>query len=111
MTKALTKAEQAELDAARNAVLLSTGEIQGQYQTIDVVFVMGGSQSGLFRTADPQEAFHRAREALQVAALQLGGNAVAFCSFGYHPYSTAGACGGGANFAVTAWGTVVRVMQ
>lgn len=70
------------------------------------MFAIGGSQSGIFKAASPQEAFERATESLQLAALAVGGNAVVSCSFGYSQHA-ASTCGG-TGFTVHGYGTVVR---
>ena len=102
-------ANNAQLAQAASTVLVTTGDIQAKYQPVRIVFAIGGSQSGLFRTANPQEAFEKATEALKMAAAQLGGHAVVHCAFGYHPYANSG-CGGGLNFVVHGYGTVVTLV-
>lgn len=88
------------------SVIVSTGEVQANYQPIKIVFAIGGSRAGVFKVASPQEAFERATQSLQIAALGAGGNAVVNCSFGYSEVATQG-CGSG-GFTVHGYGTVVR---
>jgi uncharacterized protein YbjQ (UPF0145 family) len=102
-----TAEDLARLQAAASSVLVTTGDVQAKYQPLKIVFAVGGSGSGLFKTASPQEAFERASQALQAAAVALQGHAVVHCSFGYNAYTTSG-CGGGTNFTVHGYGTAVR---
>jgi uncharacterized protein YbjQ (UPF0145 family) len=107
MTKAKAQAvARAQLAEQASSVLVTTGDVQASYQPLRVIFAIGGSQGGVFKAASPQEAFERACESLQMAAVASGGNAVVFCSFGYNEHSTSG-CGGSA-FSVHGYGTVVR---
>jgi uncharacterized protein YbjQ (UPF0145 family) len=94
------------IEAAR-AVLVTTGDLQAKYQPVNIVFAVGGSAGGLFKTASPQEAFENARYQLQLAAAALGGNGVVFCRFGYSQHAQQGGCGG-SSVTVHGYGTVVR---
>lgn len=102
-------ARRAEVAERARSVLVTTGDVHAKYEPVRIVFAVGGSQSGLFRTASPQEAFERATEALQRAAVAAGGHAVVHCSFGYATVSSSG-CGGGSGFTVHGYGTVVRLV-
>jgi uncharacterized protein YbjQ (UPF0145 family) len=102
-----TAEEAARFQAAAGSVLVTTGDVQAKYQPIRIVFAVGGSESGLFKNASPQEAFERTSQSLQAAAVALQAHAVVFCSFGYNAYTKSG-CGGGTNFTVHGYGTAVR---
>lgn len=100
------KAEEAEHkraqeEAAAKAVLVTTGDIQAKYQPVKIVFAVGGSTGGLFKSASPQEAFEAAVLELQRAAVRGGGHAVVHCSFGYNATQN--------GFTVHGYGTVVRL--
>ena len=97
----------AQAEAAARAVLVTTGDVQAKYQPVNIVFAVGGSGGGLFKTASPQEAFENARYQLQLAAVALGGNGVVYCRFGYSALTNSGGCGG-TSFTVHGYGTVVR---
>ena len=108
MSKAEIAEEQARIQAAARAVLVTTGDVQAKYQPVNIVFAVGGSAGGLFTAASPQQAFEAARAQLQLAAVELGGNAVVYCNFGYHAYTTQNfGCSSNA-FHVSGYGTVVR---
>ena len=99
----------AEVEERARSVLVTTGEVHAKYEPVKIVFAVGGSHSGLFKGASPQEAFERATQALQMAAVRAGGHAVVCCSFGYAAVPTGG-CGGGSGFTVHGYGTVVRLV-
>lgn len=88
-------------------VLVTTGDLQAKYQPVNIVFAVGGSAGGLFKSASPQEAFEKARYQLQLAAVAVGGNGVVSCRFGYSQHTQQGGCGG-SSFTVHGYGTVVR---
>lgn len=100
--------ERARVTAAAQGVLVTTGDIQAKYQPVNIVFAVGGSTGGLFKSASPQQAFEAARYQLQLAALALGGNGVVFCRFGYHSYTTQQLGCSTAQFTVSGYGTVVK---
>lgn len=103
-------------DAARRAaayetaasVLVSTGDVQAKYQPINIVFAVGGSAGGIFKSASPQEAFESARLQLQLAATAVGGNAVVYCAFGYSENSSTSFGCSTTTFTVTGYGTAVK---
>lgn len=97
----------AQLLEQASSVLVTTGDVQASYQPLEIVFAIGGSSSGVFKSASPQDAFKRATEALQAAAVALGGNAVVHCSFGYNESAPSNGCGT-TSFTVHGYGTVVR---
>lgn len=108
LSKAEAAQEKARLDAAAQTILVTTGDVQAKYQPLNIVFAVGGSSGGLFTTASPQKAFEAARNQLQLAAVALGGNAVVYCSFGYHSYTTQSLGCSSNGFHVSGYGTVVR---
>lgn len=99
-----------ELKQAVQTVLVTTGDVQAKYQPLDVVFAVGGSAGGVFRSASPQQAFEEARRQLQVASVALGGNAVVACRFQYESQVTQFLGCSTTNFVVTGYGTVVRFL-
>ena len=98
---------QAQWEATARTILVTTGDVQARYQPVNIVFAVGGSAGGLFKTASPQEAFENARFQLQLAAVALKANGVVYCSFGYAAHTQQGGCGG-TSFTVHGYGTVVR---
>lgn len=96
------------MQAAALAILVTTGDVHAKSQPLNIVFAVGGSSGGLFTTASPQQAFEAARYQLQLAAVALGGNAVVFCHFGYHAYTTTNLGCSSSGFNVSGYGTVVR---
>ena len=103
--EAKAKAEAAELEKAKleagiNAVLVTTGDLQAKYQPVKIVFAVGGSIGGWFKSASPQEAFEVAVHELRRAAFASSGHAVVYCSFGYNATER--------GFTVHGYGTVVR---
>jgi len=107
-SKAEAAQEQARMEAAARAVMVTTGDVQAKYQPLNIVFAVGGSAGGLFQTASPQQAFEAARYQLQLAAVSLGGNAVVSCAFGYHSYTSQSLGCSTTGFHVSGYGTVVR---
>jgi len=107
-SKAEAAQEQARIEAASQAIMVTTGDVQAKYQPLNIVFAVGGSAGGLFTAASPQQAFEAARHQLQLAAVALGGNAVVSCAFGYHSYSTQSMGCSSTGFHVSGYGTVVR---
>lgn len=104
----LVAQQQAHLQQAALATLISTGDVQARYQPVNIVFAVGGSTGGLFTAASPQKAFEEARYQLQLAAAALGGNAVVFCAFAYQAYSKVVLGCSQDVFTVSGYGTVVR---
>ena len=98
------------MQAAAMAVLVTTGDVQAKYQPANIVFAVGGSTGGLFKSASPQQAFEAARYQLQVAALALGGHAVVYCRFGYQSYSVQNMGCSTTHFTVSGYGTVVKFL-
>jgi len=98
---------QAQRAAAAHAIPVTTGDLQARYHPVNIVFAIGGSAGGLFKTASPQEAFENARYQLQLAAVALQAHGVVFCRFGYSASAEHGGCGG-TSFTVHGYGTVVR---
>lgn len=107
-SKAEAAQAQARMEAAAQAVLVTTGDVQAKYHPLNIVFAVGGSSGGLFQAASPQQAFEKARYQLQLAAVALGGNAVVHCAFGYHAYVTQNLGCSTSGFNVSGYGTVVK---
>ena len=64
---------------AVDSVILSTGDIPGEYKIVDVVFALGDSrQSGSVATSDP---FNALKDELKRLAIEKGGDAVINCRF------------------------------
>lgn len=108
VSRAEAAQQQARMEAAAKAVLVTTGDVQAKYQPLNIVFAIGGSAGGLFQSASPQLAFEAARYQLQLAALALGGNAVVYCAFAYHSYVTQNLGCSSTGFNVSGYGTVVK---
>lgn len=108
MGKAEEAAAKAQMQQKAMSVLVTTGDVQAKYSPLNIVFAVGGSAGGLFKTAAPQDAFEAARYQLQLAALALGGNAVVYCRFGYQSYSTSSLGCSATGFTVSGYGTVVK---
>jgi len=108
LSRAAQAQEQARMEAAAKAVLVTTGDVHAKYQPVNIVFAVGGSSGGLFQAASPQLAFEAARYQLQLAALTLGGNAVVYCAFAYHSYATQSLGCSSTGFNVSGYGTVVK---
>lgn len=98
----------AQLEATARSILVTTGDVQAKYQPVNIVFAVGGSAGGLFKTASPQLAFEAARYQLQLAAVALGGNGVVYCRFGYQSIATQNLGCSSTAFTVSGYGTVVR---
>lgn len=108
LSKQETAMAKAQMEEAAKAILVTTGDVHGKSQPLNIVFAVGGSGGGLFQTASPQQAFEAARYQLQLAAVALGGNAVVFCRFGYESYTTNSLGCSSTGFTVSGYGTVVR---
>lgn len=96
----------AQAEAQAKSILVTTGDVQAKYLPINIVFAVGGSAGGLFKSPSPQEAFEAARFQLQLAAVALGGSAVVACRFGYSETSAQGCSA--SKFTVHGYGTVVK---
>ena len=103
-----TAIAKAQAEAAAKDILITTGDVQAKYQPVNIVFAVGGSGGGLFKSASPQLAFEAARYQLQLAAYVLGGNAVVCCRFAYETHSTSSLGCSATAFTVSGYGTVVR---
>jgi hypothetical protein len=82
--------KQRELNPQRRQIILSTGEVQFQYQIIDVVFAYGNSSQSFFKNSNPIEAYQRVSTMLEQAAAQIGAHAVLWVKYDYRVALTQG---------------------
>ena len=89
-------------------VIISTGGIPGDYDTIDTIFAMGGAKEGVFSELDPNKAFDGVKSALADRCRAIGGDAVLFCQFEYRVALAQGLLGSKQALEIFAYGTAVK---
>ena len=92
------------MDASK--ILIATGDLNEEYEIIDVIFALDSSTAGFFTGANPDAAFDNVKNQLRNRCAQLDGQAVINCQFEHRV-----ALSGGNRQAVEifAYGTAVRL--
>lgn len=62
-------------------ILIATGNLNEDYEIIDVIFALDSSTAGWFTGANPDKAFDNVKNQLRSRCAQLGGQAVINCQF------------------------------
>ena len=89
-------------------VIISTGDVKGEYEVLDTIFALGSGEAGLFTRA-PDNAFKGVKSELISKCKNLGGNAVIFCQFEYRITVNEGLFGNKQGVEIFAYGTAVRM--
>ncbi len=90
------------------SVLLSTGDIPGNYEIIDAIFALDGNAGKFFSSADPSKAFDGVKHQLRQTCQKLGGDAVINCQFEYRNALAEGFIGKKQAIEIFAYGTAVK---
>ena len=89
-------------------VIISTGDVNKDYEVLDIIFALGQGEAGLFSRA-PDNAFKGVKQELISKCKNLGGNAVIFCQFEYRITLDDGLFGKKQGVEIFAYGTAVRI--
>ncbi|MBR4262086.1 MAG: heavy metal-binding domain-containing protein [Bacilli bacterium] len=92
-----------------NNILITTGDIQEEYEVIDTIFAVDSCKESFFNGADPNKAFNKVKETLRSKANELGGQAVINCQFEYRNATAPGFVGSKQVIEIFAYGTAVRL--
>lgn len=57
-------------------ILITTGDINEDYEIIDAIFALDSCTEGFFKSADSNKAFDKVKDGLRKKASELGGHAV-----------------------------------
>ena len=91
-------------------ILITTGDINEDYEIIDAIFALDSCKESFFKGADPNQAFDKVKEGLRKKCFELGGHAVINCQFEYRVAVATGAFGGSKQvIEIFAYGTAVRL--
>lgn len=89
-------------------IVLSTGNLEEDYQVIDVIFAFDSHKEGFFSSASPDKAFDGVKTHLRSRCQALGGDAVINCQFEYRNAVASGIIGSKQVIEIFAYGTVVK---
>ncbi len=93
-----------------NKILITTGDIKEEYETIDAIFALDSCKEGFFSLADPNKAFDKVKNVLRKKCNELGGHAVINCQFEYRVAVSQGFITGSKQvIEIFAYGTAVRL--
>ncbi|MCX6726231.1 MAG: heavy metal-binding domain-containing protein [Candidatus Shapirobacteria bacterium] len=92
-----------------NQTIVTTTDLNDKKcEILEIVFAYGSSSGGMFKTANPLEAYPKVRDQLAEAGTKIGADAVIGAHFDYRVASKQG-CGGDTQaFEVFAYGTAVK---
>ena len=98
------------MDGRFEAVAISTGDISGQYEIVDVVMALAsdGAPGLLAGDGDPNTCFRHVVKLLREQAFSLGGDAVVNCSFEHRVAVTGEGILMKQAIEIFAYGTVVK---
>ncbi len=85
-------------------IIISTGNIPGEYTVVDSVMSWAGDKAGMFHDINPSAVFEDLKNNLRTTCLNLGGDAVIYTSFEYRN----ALAGSKQAFEIYAYGTVVK---
>jgi len=90
-------------------ILITTGDINEDYEIIDAIFALDSCQETFFTSADPNKAFDKVKDALRKKCYDLGGHAVINCQFEYRVAVHQGMISNKQVVEIFAYGTAVRL--
>lgn len=90
-------------------ILITTGDINEDYEIIDAIFALDSCTEGFFKSADSNKAFDKVKDGLRKKASELGGHAVFNCQFEYRVAVSQGLMGSKQVIEIFAYGTAVRL--
>lgn len=67
----------------KRSIMVSTGNINREYEVIDTIFAVGFNKETWFKAADPSKSFEGVKTQLQDKCRDIGGDAVIYCQFQY----------------------------
>ncbi len=91
------------------SILISTGNINQNYEPIDAIFAMDSHKEGFFKSSNPDMAFEGVKEKLREKCQELGGNGVINCQFEYRVAISQGTFGSKQVIEIFAYGTAVKL--
>lgn len=89
-------------------IILSTGDLEQEYEVIDVIFAYDANKEGFLSSASPDKAFEGVKTHLRERCEVLGGDAVINCQFEYRNAIANGIISNKQVIEIFAYGTVVR---
>lgn len=92
-------------------IILSTGDINRNYEILSTVFAIDSHQGGFFKAINPAAAFTGVNEQLKTACKGLGGDAVICCLFEYRNALADGLMGKKQAIEIFAYGTAVKFID
>lgn len=91
-------------------MIFSTGDIQENYKTLDVIFAFDSVAAGFFSsTAKPEDAFKKVSQKLLKAAKEAGADGVIHCKFDYRIAVANGLFGAKQAVEFFAYGTLIKL--
>ena len=90
-------------------ILITTGDIKEDYESIDAIFALDSCTEGFFKGADSDKAFGKVKNALRQKCSNLGGHAVINCQFEYRVAVDQGLFGSKQVIEIFAYGTAIRL--
>ena len=100
--------ERVEKRHSMDNIVISTGDLDGDYRIIDTVMVFDRDVAGFIKGVDPSVAFELVKEHLRNVAVEKGGDAVINCLFQFRNAITDSGPFASQVFELYAIGTVVK---
>ena len=100
--------ERVEKRQSMDNIVISTGDLDGDYRIIDTVMVFDRDVAGFIKGVDPSVAFELVKEHLRNVAVEKGGDAVINCLFQFRNAITDSGPFASQVFELYAIGTVVK---
>jgi len=72
-----------QYELSKRPIMVSTGNINRNYEVIDTIFAVGFNKETWFKAADPSKSFEGVKTQLQDKCRDMGGDAVIYCQFQY----------------------------
>ncbi|MBQ9313762.1 MAG: heavy metal-binding domain-containing protein [Clostridia bacterium] len=91
-------------------IIISTGDINNDYEVIDAIFALDSCKEGILRGADPNKAFDKVKNKLRKKCIELDGDAVINCQFEYRIRENGGFSGDKEVVEIFAYGTAVYLV-
>jgi hypothetical protein len=64
-------------------MIVTTGDLRGDYEILDAIFAMDSHAAGFFLGANPAQAFDGVKEKLRQAGREMRADAIICCQFEY----------------------------
>lgn len=89
-------------------VILSTGNLEQDYDVVEVIFAFDSHKEGFLSSASPDKAFEGVKKHLKERCEKYEGDAVINCQFEYRSAISQGIIGSKQVIEIFAYGTVVK---